>query len=98
MPPTDERRQSNDQMHTDLAVLRERIDLWIRGTETYRASLCTKIDTITKELEDLKIKIVALPCKEGKSRWDSIDRQMKWLWTVTGGMVLGILVEYYKKK
>ncbi len=74
MPPEEEGNK--------LAVLEERVKNWMETTTEYRKTLCSKIDIITEKLSEL-------PCKERKSWYQNMDRQVKFMW---GAFAITVLV------
>lgn len=92
-----ERRQSNSDMHTELAVLKERFESWMTSTVEFRKiqkdswnQLCQKIDKISERLSEL-------PCKQGEESYKDLANQLKVIW---GLMVIGLgamITDWFRK-
>ena len=73
-----------------IGVLTERVTRFMEVTTEYRKSLCGKIDDINKKMSDL-------PCKERKGVFDSINRQIMFMWIILGGAIAKIITDWAGK-
>lgn len=75
---------SVQEMSTTLQVLEERVSSWMESTTEYRKSLCLKLDDLKQRMNDL-------PCKERRVFYDSIAKQMAFLWVVVSAIMLALM-------
>ena len=68
-----------------------KVDEWMTTTTEYRKTLCEKIDKINDVL-------IKLPCKERSGWYSSINRQIKFLWGITGAVIIAIIAEWINGK
>jgi len=96
----DERRNNGDlkllddkfnELKNDVSAFTAKVTEGMETTTEYRKSLCFKI-------EEVKTTISNLPCKERFFWYQSANKQIKWLWTITGGMILAILKDWIEKR
>lgn len=78
-------------LETKLAVFTEKVSNWMDTTTEYRKQLCHKVDAIND-------KLALLPCAERKGWYQSMSRQIKFLWMITGAAVVGVIIEWAKKR
>lgn len=67
-----------------IEVLEERVTNWMESTTEYRKELCRKIDNILQRLSDL-------PCKERKAWYESMEKQVTYMWIVITVIILPIV-------
>ena len=79
------------ELKNDFVALKTEVTGWMSTTTEYRKNLCAKVDIITERVSQL-------PCKERRTIYDSVKKQMAFLWCVTGAIVLAIIAEWVKKK
>ena len=70
-----------NKLTTDVAVFTATVTEWMKTTSDYRLQLCAKIDKITD-------KLYILPCSERKGWYQSMGRQVKFMW----GFITGIII------
>jgi hypothetical protein len=83
----DEHLAMMSRMDTFIAKVGE----WMNSTTEYRKTLCQKVDII-------KDNMALLPCKERKSWYGAMDKQVRILWGFVGAIVLAIVYEWIKVK
>ena len=104
-----ERRQGYIQMDKDFQDFKLEVKEYIAGlkqwqiqTIEYIKLLCEKIDkidiTLSNHITDITKKIYELPCKERSALFTSFGKQIRWLWTITGGLMLGIIADWIRKR
>lgn len=72
-----------------LARLEERVTNWMETTNEYRKNLCCKIDRIMDTLTNL-------PCKERKGWYESMNKQVGWVWKAVGALAIALVVGFFK--
>ena len=82
-----ERRQDDVR----IGVLTERVENWMATTTEYRKSLCSKLDAIQKQINEL-------PCPQRIEQTRGIHTQLKALWILVSAVLLGIIGEWVKLK
>ena len=84
---------TDEEQKIMLAVLKERVDEWINGSEQYRVTLCDKIS----ELKNGQIKIFEmlydLPCKQRAEMYKGLNLTIKLMWTAIG-VCFGLIVAH----
>lgn len=77
-------------IEADLKVLAERVHNWMDTTTEYRKALCKKID-------ELILRLDALPCRERSGIYKSLSNQIKAQWAILV-LILGVFItEYFSK-
>ena len=67
------------------------VNEWMKTTIEYRKNLYDKIDKINNALGNL-------PCKERYGWYSSINKQIKFIWGVTGAIGIAIVLDWLKEK
>lgn len=72
-----------DPEKIELAVLTERVDTWIKGTNDYRKALCGKLDKIEQKLD-------RYPCGAHDERIKNCEQKSKdtQAWLIGLGMIV----------
>ena len=83
----EERRQEDKK----IAVLEERVSNWMETTTSYRRDLCAKLDKVGIKLDDLVSVIGKLPCEPRKAWYQSMGRQVGFMWVVLGLVLVSVL-------
>jgi hypothetical protein len=87
-----ERRKNMDEdlvtIREHLAGLSAKVEEWMRGADDYREKLCSKINDISNKIYDL-------PCKERKSWYDGMGRQVGFMWVVLGLLLTSVLANMW---
>ena len=91
--------------YINLPVYAERWDNFMEMTKQYREELCAKIDKLSAETVILKEsiftldkKIIKLPCETRKGWYQSISRQLAFLWLILGVYIValfGIIIKVF---
>ena len=79
-----EDRETLVVLRTDLAAFTAKVTEWMEGTSEYRRSLCTKVDAI-------KQSIAELPCPQRKGMYESITKQIGFMWGLLSVIVLALI-------
>ena len=74
-----------------IEVLTERVNNWMESTETYRKTLCMKLDNLTDKMNNL-------PCDGRVEQTKGIKIQLKGLWIAVSAIFVAILAEWSKMK
>ena len=64
-------------------------DLWKAETKDWRGHICKKIDTIKSKLE-------SLPCPDRAGKYESISRQVTFIWGILFLIVAGGITRFFK--
>jgi hypothetical protein len=77
-----------------IAVLEERVTNWMESTTQYRKDLCAKIDHIATKMDNL-------PCDKRIGWWQSMNKQMNFIWgilfvVVTALITMGVKAVFAK--
>lgn len=83
----DNLRYEIEELDKKLAILSERVSIWLDTTTEYRKNLCAKVDSINSHLFDL-------PCKERRGLYEGVSNQLKVLWGLVTAIVLIIIAEW----
>jgi hypothetical protein len=86
----EERRKDNIKMELDIATIKERLNNHIISTDQFRISLRDDLKEIFKKLGDL-------PCMARAEITRSLRMRMNWLYGIVGGVVVGLLLELFKR-
>ena len=78
-----------DDLKTEVAVLKERVEGWMGSTTEYRQVLCKKIDSIKEVL-------ASLSCPVHLAKIDGVYAQLKFMWSIIGVMLIVIVTEWLK--
>ena len=81
-----------------IEVLTTKVEHWMETTTEYRKSLCTKIDGTNARIDALVEKMNGLPCRERIEASKGVRLQLKALWILVSGALLGIISEWVKIK
>lgn len=81
-----------------ISVLEERVANWMSTTSDYRKQLCEKIAELKNGQDKIFCILDKLPCDKRSGYYQSISRQMKFIWGVVAGIVLAIIKEWAQNK
>jgi hypothetical protein len=73
-----------NKLSQEVAEHRGRVEEFIANTTSYRKDLCAKLENIRSTLAEL-------PCKERKAWYDSMGKQLNFMWLVMS-IILAVLV------
>ena len=95
------RKNLGENLKIDLVTFTTKVTEWMNTTQDYRKQLCIKIDKIdtalTNHITEVTEKINQLPCRERAGIYNSIQRQIGWLWIMGSGAILAIIGALIKK-
>ena len=83
-------RESMEKIKIDFASFTGEVRQWMSTTTEYRQSLCKKVDTINDYLSKL-------PCSERKGWYQSMSRQMVFMWGALSTLALVWLKHVFVK-
>jgi seryl-tRNA synthetase len=87
------------QYRIDLCSKIDKIDMQLSNHITDITASFNSLDKSTNSMVvNLNEKIGQLPCRERSAWYQSMNKQVKWLWMVSGGAIAAIVVEWIKKK
>lgn len=85
------------QDESRLSVLEERVKNWMDTTIDYRKSLCEKINELKVGQDKIFVVLDSLPCDKRSGYYQAISRQLKFMWGVLAGVLVGIIHGWIKK-
>ena len=97
-----ERRKENLNLMIEFASFKATMDEFMKTTTEYRKQLCIKIDKIdtalSNHITEVTEKINLLPCREQVGIYNSINKQIKYLWAIITGIMLAIINSWIRQK
>jgi len=51
--------------------------------------------TLTADVKEISNKVIGLPCRERKGWYNSMSKQVSWLWKVCGAIALALAIGFF---
>lgn len=82
----------------DIAVLKTKLESWMINTELHRTTQNDKFNIIILEMEAIKKKLDSLPCDKREAWYQSMGRQVAFMWAIVTTVVIALFFEIFKKR